>query len=58
MGPVAVGHGPEGIIQLIPPAPGWGLASHIRVTVGTRERNERFLEALRLELRALGGGVA
>jgi histidinol-phosphate/aromatic aminotransferase/cobyric acid decarboxylase-like protein len=30
----------------------------MRVTVGTREQIERFLEALRLESRALGGGGA
>ena len=38
---------------IIRPAAGWGLATWIRVTVGTREQNERFLEALRAESQVL-----
>jgi histidinol-phosphate aminotransferase len=40
---------------IIRPAAGWGLPRHIRVTVGTREQNERFLEAFRSESKALAG---
>jgi len=36
---------------IIRPATGWGLTHHVRVTVGTAEQNERFLEALTLESR-------
>jgi histidinol-phosphate aminotransferase len=36
---------------IIRPATGWGLAHHVRVTVGRAEQNERFLEALALESR-------
>ena len=36
---------------IIRPATGWGLAHHMRVTVGTGEQNERFLEAMALESR-------
>ena len=36
---------------IIRPATGWGLAHHVRVTVGTGEQNERFLEAMALESR-------
>jgi histidinol-phosphate aminotransferase len=35
---------------IVRPASGWGLATFMRVTVGTPEQNERFLEALTLEL--------
>ncbi len=41
---------------IIRPAAGWGLPTFIRVTVGTREQNERFLNALRAESRAASGG--
>jgi histidinol-phosphate aminotransferase len=36
---------------IVRPATGWGLDHHVRVTVGTAEQNERFLEALALEAR-------
>jgi histidinol-phosphate aminotransferase len=39
-----LGHG-----VIVRPAAGWGLPTCLRVTVGTPEQNERFLEALRLE---------
>ncbi len=42
---------------IIRPASGWGLPEYIRVTVGTREQIERFLEAFRIESKALAGGV-
>lgn len=38
---------------IVRPAGGWGLPTFMRVTVGTQEQNERFLEALRTESRAL-----
>jgi histidinol-phosphate aminotransferase len=38
---------------IIRPAAGWGLPTFIRVTVGTRDQNERFLEAFVQESRAL-----
>lgn len=31
-------------------ASGWGLKSHVRVTVGKQSQNERFLAALRQDL--------
>ena len=40
---------------IVRPAAGWGLDEYVRVTVGTREQNERFLEAVRLESRTLTG---
>jgi histidinol-phosphate aminotransferase len=40
---------------IVRPAAGWGLDEYVRVTVGTREQNERFLEALQRESRALAG---
>ncbi len=40
---------------IVRPAAGWGLDEYVRVTVGTREQNERFLEALQLESRTLTG---
>jgi len=43
---------------IVRPAGGWGLAHHMRVTVGRPEHNERFLEALRAESRMLRGGPA
>ena len=39
---------------IIRPATAWGLIHHVRVTVGTAEQNERFLEALTLESRREG----
>jgi histidinol-phosphate aminotransferase len=36
---------------IVRPATGWGLAHHMRVTVGTAEQNARFLDALALESR-------
>ena len=35
---------------IVRPASGWGLDTWIRVSVGTREQNERFLAALREEI--------
>ncbi|OPZ45629.1 MAG: Histidinol-phosphate aminotransferase 2 [Actinobacteria bacterium ADurb.BinA094] len=35
----------EGVI--VRPADGWGYPTHIRVSVGLPEQNERFLAALR-----------
>jgi histidinol-phosphate aminotransferase len=42
---------------IIRPAAGWGLPEYIRVTVGTKEQNERFLDAFRRESKALAGSV-
>jgi histidinol-phosphate aminotransferase len=36
---------------IVRPATGWGLDTFMRVTVGTREQNERFLDAMRAESR-------
>jgi len=41
---------------IVRPATGWGLDTFIRVTVGTREQNERFLEAMRAESRLVAAG--
>jgi histidinol-phosphate aminotransferase len=38
---------------IVRPAGGWGLPTFIRVTVGTQEQNERFLEAFGAESKAL-----
>ena len=35
---------------IVRPTSGWGLDTHLRVTVGTPAQNERFLQALRAEL--------
>lgn len=35
---------------IVRPAAGWGYPTHMRVTVGTPEQNQRFLEALKAEL--------
>jgi histidinol-phosphate aminotransferase len=43
---------------IVRPATGWGLDHHVRVTVGTPEQNERFLEALVAESRVASGGPA
>jgi histidinol-phosphate aminotransferase len=40
---------------IVRPAAGWGLDKYVRVTVGTREQNVRFLEALQRESCALAG---
>jgi histidinol-phosphate aminotransferase len=35
---------------IVRPASGWGLATHLRVTIGTQEQNQRFLAELAAEL--------
>ena len=35
---------------IVRPASGWGLATHMRITVGTPEQNRRFIEALSAEI--------
>lgn len=42
---------------IVRPVDGYGLPEYIRVTVGTREENDRFLDALAQVRRKLGGGT-